>query len=67
MGLQFARNYAETVSFQKIPTPGNEVKLRYFSQCGSFKELEDESLCSLPKERIEHYHLHFLENVEKVL
>ena len=25
-------NYAETVRFHKIPTPGNELKLRYFSQ-----------------------------------
>ena len=27
-----ARNYAETVSFRKISTPGNQVKLPYFSQ-----------------------------------
>ena len=26
------RNYAETVPFQKISTPGNQVKLRYFLQ-----------------------------------
>ena len=28
----FARNYAETVPFRKISIPGNQVKLRYFSQ-----------------------------------
>ena len=31
---RIARNYAETVPFRKISTPGNQVKLRYFSQCG---------------------------------
>ena len=30
---QTARNYAETVPFHKISTPGNLVKLRYFTQC----------------------------------
>ena len=30
---RFAQNYAETVPFRKISTPGNQVKLRYFSQC----------------------------------
>ena len=30
---QFARNSLETVSFHKISTPGNQVKLRYFRQC----------------------------------
>ena len=30
---RFARNYAKTVTFHKISTPGNQVKLRYFSQC----------------------------------
>ena len=25
-------SYAETVPFHKISTPGNQVKLRYFSQ-----------------------------------
>ena len=29
----FARNDAETVPLRKISTPGNQVKLRYFSQC----------------------------------
>ena len=29
---QFAQNYAETISFHKISTPGNQVKLRYFLQ-----------------------------------
>ena len=29
---RFARNYAETVSFHKISTRGNYMKLRYFSQ-----------------------------------
>ena len=29
---RFARNYAETVPFHKISTPGNKVKLRYFLQ-----------------------------------
>ena len=29
---RIARNYAETVPFRKISTPGNQVKLRYFSQ-----------------------------------
>ena len=28
-----ARNSAETVPFRKISTPGNQVKLWYFSQC----------------------------------
>ena len=27
-------NYAKTVPFRKISTPGNEVKLQYFTQCG---------------------------------
>ena len=26
-------SYAETVPFRKISTPGNQLKLRYFSQC----------------------------------
>ena len=30
---RFAQNYAETVPFRKISTPGNQMKLRYFSQC----------------------------------
>ena len=30
---RFARNYAENEPFCKIFTPGNQVKLRYFSQC----------------------------------
>ena len=30
---RFARKYAETVLFRKISTPGNQVNLRYFSQC----------------------------------
>ena len=30
---RFARNYAETVPFRKIFTPGNQMKLRYFSHC----------------------------------
>ena len=29
---RFARNYAETMLFRKISTPGNQVKLWYFSQ-----------------------------------
>ena len=29
---RFARNYAETMRFHKISTPGNQVKLRYFTQ-----------------------------------
>ena len=29
----FARNKAETVPCQKIYTPGNYVKLQYFTQC----------------------------------
>ena len=29
---QIARNYAQNVSFHKISTPGNLVKLRYFTQ-----------------------------------
>ena len=29
---RFARNYEETVPFRKVSTPGNQVKLRYFSQ-----------------------------------
>ena len=33
---QYARNYAETMSFRKISTPGNQVKLRYVSQCYSY-------------------------------
>ena len=30
---RFARNYPEIVPLHKIPTPGNQVKLRYFTQC----------------------------------
>ena len=30
---RIARNYAETVLFHKISTPGNLVKLRHFMQC----------------------------------
>ena len=30
---RIARNCAETVPLRKISTPGNQVKLRYFSQC----------------------------------
>ena len=30
--MKFAGNYAETVPFRKISTPGNQVKLRYLSQ-----------------------------------
>ena len=30
---RIAQNYAESLLFQKIFTPGNQVKLRYFSQC----------------------------------
>ena len=47
----FSRNYAETVPFCKISTPGNQVKLRYFLQCvvcctiwyhmSSFKNIKD--------------------------
>ena len=29
---RIARNYAETVLFSKISTPGSQVKLRYFLQ-----------------------------------
>ena len=31
--LALRQNYAETVPFRKISTPGNQVKLRHFSQC----------------------------------
>lgn len=30
---RIARNYAETLSFDKISTPGNYKNLRYFTQC----------------------------------
>ena len=30
---RITRNYAETLPFHKISTPGNWVKLRYFLQC----------------------------------
>ena len=30
---RFTRNFAETVPFHKISTPGNQMKLRYFMQC----------------------------------
>ena len=30
---RIAGNYTETVLFRKISTPGNQVKLQYFSQC----------------------------------
>ena len=30
---RIAQNYAETVPFRKFSTPGNQVILRYFSQC----------------------------------
>ena len=39
VSAQFARNYAKTVPFRKISTPGSQVKLRYFSQCDVFKVL----------------------------
>ena len=29
---RIARNYAETMTFRHLSTPGNQVKLRYFSQ-----------------------------------
>ena len=29
---RIARNYAETMTFRKLSTPGNQVKLQYFSQ-----------------------------------
>ena len=41
---RFARNYAETVPFHKISTPGNQVKSRYFSQCMSFQRSLIDSL-----------------------
>ena len=37
VSAQFARNYAKSVPFRKISTPGNQVKLRYFLQCDVFK------------------------------
>ena len=37
---QFAQNYAEAVPFHKISTPGNEVKLRYFSKCLILRQSE---------------------------
>ena len=36
---RFTRNYVETVPFHKIFTPGNQVKLRYFSQWNSGNRL----------------------------
>ena len=30
---RISRNYTETVTFHKISTPGNKVKLRYYTQC----------------------------------
>ena len=33
---RIAQNYAETVSLHKISTPGNQVKLRYFSQLKTY-------------------------------
>ena len=36
---QIARKYAENVPFCKTSTPGNQVKLRYFSQCDLDKTL----------------------------
>ena len=38
-------NFAETVSFHKISTPENQVKLRYFSQC--VQKQQDGHNCSL--------------------
>ena len=35
---RIARNYAETVPFHKISTPGNQVKLRYFLQWKPWNE-----------------------------
>ena len=32
---QFAQNYAETVPFRKISTPGNPVKLRFFQSAST--------------------------------
>ena len=34
------RNYAETVPFNKISTPGNQVNLRFFTQCLLHRLLE---------------------------
>ena len=31
--MRFTRHYVETVSFHKISTPENYLKLRYFTQC----------------------------------
>ena len=44
---RIARNYAETVPFLKISTPGNQVKLRYFLQCTDSKVLLYYPLCKL--------------------
>ena len=30
---RIVRNFAETMLFREISTPGNQMKLRYFSQC----------------------------------
>ena len=38
--MQLTRNYAETALFHKISTPGNQVKLRYFSQCLILRQSE---------------------------
>ena len=43
---RIAQNYAETVSFHKISTPGNQVKLRYFSQCFRMDSLKTGKLSS---------------------
>ena len=46
---QIARNYVETVPFHKIFTPGNSMKLRYFTQWGLTQQKQNNlrSLSSL--------------------
>ena len=44
---RLARNYAETVPFHKISTSGNQVKLRYFSQCRKIKNQNCFFVCVL--------------------
>ena len=41
---RFAHNYAETVPFRKISTPGNQVKLRYFLQWNNKEKLSKMSI-----------------------
>ena len=60
---RIARNYAETVSFHKISTPENQVKLRDFSHCEeqiafavSFNTTTVTNISSIDPQLLENFH-----------